>query len=176
VHRRSLLLCFVLYLLAGMALSTPSQAASTLVTVQDILSNFGPTETISSASVTLTTAAEPFTSLTLLVPPVAEGSTIANSGATVTVLPSASANAGFQSLGEAIIDFTFVVPLSLTAAQEEVTATGNSIVTNGGTVSGTVSLSYNLASVPEPATWTLLGIGMIGLMTCRRFFKTKSSA
>jgi PEP-CTERM motif len=174
MQRRSFFLAPVAALLVGMVFSTPSQAASTLVTVQDILSNFGPTETISSVSVSLTTAAEPFTSLDLIVPPLAMGSTISSSGSTVTVVPSASANAGFQHLGLAIIEFTFVVPLSITAAQADVTSTGNSFVTSSGTVSGTVMLSY--ASVPEPASWSMLGIGITGLLTFRRFFRRKVSA
>jgi hypothetical protein len=176
MQRRSLFLAPVVALLVGMVFSPPSQAASTLVTVQDILSNFGPTETISSVSVSLTTAAEPFTSLDLIVPPLAMGSTISSTGATVTVLPSASANTAFQSLGEAIIEFTFVVPLSITAAQADVTSISNSIVTSGGTVSGTVTLSYASLSVPEPASWSMLGIGLTGLLTFRRFFKRKASA
>jgi PEP-CTERM motif len=174
MQRRSLFLVPVVALLVGMVSSTPCQAASTLVIVQDILSNFGPTETISSVSVSLTTAAEPFSSLDLIIPPVAKGSTISSSGETVTVIPSASASTAFQSLGEAVIQFTFVVPLSTTAAQADVTSTGNSIVTSGGTVSGTVTLSY--LSVPEPASWSMLGIGLTGLLTFRRFFGRKASA
>jgi hypothetical protein len=77
-------------------------------------------------------------------------------------------------LTEGIVTFSFVVPLSITDAQSDVTATANSFITNNGPVSGNVSLSF--ASVPEPASWAMLGIGTMGLLSFKRFFKGKRSA
>jgi hypothetical protein len=171
----SLFLALVVGLLVDvMVLSTPSQADLVRVTVQDILPGFGSSETVSSVNVSLTTAAEPFTSLHLIVPPVASGSSISSSGPTVTILPSANANFAFQFLGEGIVEFSFLVPLSITAAQSDVISTANSFISDGVAHSGDVTLSF--LSVPEPASWTMLGIGATGLLAFKRFFKGKRSA
>jgi hypothetical protein len=161
-------------LIAAMASGTPSHAGSTLVTAQAILSPFGSTETVSAVAITFATAAEPFTGLNLIIPPHTTGSTISSSGATVTVSPSASANFAYQFLGEVIIQFTFVVPLDITMAQADVKALSNAFVTSAGNHAGTVTLSF--ASVPEPTSWTMLGIGLVGLSAFGRSFRRATTA
>jgi hypothetical protein len=80
---------------------------------------------------------------------------------------------------------------SITAAAQNVVATANfapqqSIVITkdidviGGTVNtstlSVVAQAYSQTAVPEPATLTLLGIGMSGFLAFRRFFKRTSVA
>jgi PEP-CTERM motif len=174
MRRRPILLALAGVLIAAMASGTPSHAGSTRVTAQAILSPFGPTETVSAVDVTFTTAAEPFTGLNLIIPPNATGSTISSSAAIVTVSPSAAANFAYQFFGEVIIQFTFVVPLDITAAQADVKALSNVFVTSTGGHAGMVTLSF--ASVPEPTSWTMLGIGLVGLSAFGRSFRRATTA
>jgi hypothetical protein len=176
MNSRSVFLSLAAGLLAGLAFGTPSQASSTLVTAQATLSSFGPTETVSSIDVSFAGAGS-FSDLKLGIPTPASGTTISSSGSTVTITPSASAISAYQILGAVFVQFTFVVPVNVSTAETMVWTTGSAF--NVGTdppgVTG-VSFSPLTASVPEPTSMSLLGIGMAGFFTYRRLFKRTAAA
>jgi hypothetical protein len=157
--------------LAILACATPSRAGSTLVTANSILGPPLPAgvTTITELDVTFTSAASPFTGLTLVTPPTVGGSSISSSGDTVSILISASASMGYISIGQGFANYLFDVPLDPGTAMADVKVTSTEWKTDAGSFAGSTMLSFTL--VPEPTSLALLGIGMFGLLASRRLFK-----
>lgn len=65
---------------------------------------------------------------------------------------------------------------SLTRTYTDVGADFAAIIANGGTVSGTGAFADSIASVPEPTSIALLGIGMTAVIAFRRIFKRSTRA
>jgi hypothetical protein len=165
------LLFLSVWLLAIPASSMPSHAGSTVVTANSILGAPIPSgvTTITELDVTFTSAASPFTDLTLVTPPTAGGSSISSSGDTVKILLDPSASAAYLILGQAFANFHFDVPLDAATAMADVKVTSTEWLTDVGSFAGPTTLSFIL--VPEPTSLALLGIGMFGLFASRRLFK-----
>lgn len=95
---------------------------------------------------------------------------------------STSETVGFTTLGNNI-GFTFSPGLtsSVTKFSFNFTDQGTSAPTilyadwfNGSSYVGDPSGKVGSAAVPEPASLAMLGIGMIGILSCRRFFQKKA--
>jgi hypothetical protein len=177
MRKRSLLAALPVALLMGLVGGTPSQAASTLVTVDTTLV-ITSTQNISEIQVTMAASAEPFTNLTLLYPPAAlAGASIGSTGNVVTITPGATANSAFQILLQAEGTFSFVTNMDISAASAAFQYTTTSVFTEtnpSGTPAGSVTVSF--ASVPEPPALTMLGIGVAGFLAFRRFFRRPTTA
>ena len=160
-------------LFAILALSTASQAGLTTVTDNSLLGPPLPTgvTTITELDVTFTPAASPFTNLTLVTPPTLGGSSISSSGDTVSILISPSASTGYISIGQGFANFHFNVSLDVAKAMADVKVTDTIWKTNVGDERGSTTLSFGATAVaPEPSTFAVFGIGMIGLLALQ-FFK-----
>jgi hypothetical protein len=177
MRKRSLLAALAVALLMGLIGGTPSEAASTLVTVNTTLT-IPSTQYISEIDVTMAASAEPFTGLKLAYPPAAlAGASITYTGNVVKVTPGALANSAFQILLQAGATFSFVTNMDISASQAAFSGSTTSVfqeTTPSGSAAGTVTLSY--ASVPEPASLTMLGIGVAGFLAFRRFFRQPTTA
>jgi hypothetical protein len=64
---------------------------------------------------------------------------------------------------------------SMTMTYTKVNTNIGNVIANGGTLNGTGGFT-EIATVPEPASLALLGIGMTGFLAFRRFFKKTSVA
>jgi hypothetical protein len=173
MRRRSLFGALAIAMVASIAFGPPSQAGPvTTVTANLTLDPFGSNETLSSVVVTFSSAAAPFDNLVLNVPPTDHGSTISSNAMNyeVTVVPSDSAVGAYQILGEAVVSFTFTVNLDLATAESTVTTSSSIFNTGGGPVNASASnLSYSQI-VPEPASLTIMGIGVAGALVFGRSF------
>jgi hypothetical protein len=68
------------------------------------------------------------------------------------------------------------VTLNYTAGASSVFGTGNVAFLGSATAGAQVSITYNYtAAVPEPASMSLLGIGMAGFFAFRRFFNKRNA-
>ncbi len=102
----------------------------------------------------------------------------------VTILPGTNLSAvGVTGIGTSTLTFTFAsAPSPKTYDLDFSVYSTAGLVFQGGAVSGTplpmggVVGSVVPASVPEPASLALLGIGMTGFLAFRRFFKKTSVA
>jgi hypothetical protein len=177
---KRLLLIAACGLLASFTLATPSQAASTLVTTSATLNQtINPPPTYTGLVVTYTTAAGGFTSLTLTsngtlsstfpAPPFTSTITLTPTPATETVTSSYSPSSFGVNLSES---YSFTVPVPITMASSTVMIKSIYFVeSNGAHVTPThSSLTFSPLAIPEPASMSLLGIGMAGFLAFRRFF------
>ena len=171
--KRAFYLVLAVGLLANLAFVTSSQAGSTTLTVNSELSSIPTNVTsISAVDVTFSGLSSPLTSVNVVVPAGASY-TISNGGNTVDISISSNASAAYLLMGQAFATFTF----ANSGDPASVSATSTEWVTNAGNVSGqsSVLMGVNPPSVPEPASMSLLGIGMAGLFAFRRFFKRNTS-
>jgi hypothetical protein len=110
------------------------------------------------------------TLLKLIIPQA--GTTITSSEPTVDLIPSAAAaNIAPGRLGETVVAFPFEIRTSAGGLLE---ATSDAFVETGGDPARTSS-SVSRSAFPEPASMSLLGIGMLGFFTYRRLFKRPSA-
>jgi hypothetical protein len=167
MSKQAFFIALVVGLLANLAFVTSSQAGSTTITVNSALPTI-PADVTSISGVDVTfSGVSSFTDLTVLFP---KGSSVSVSGSTVDVSISSKASDAFVLLGQAMATFSFSVPTSTVLG---VAITSTEWQTNAGAVAGIsgVMTSVGGASVPEPASMSLLGIGMAGLFAFRRYFR-----
>jgi len=181
MKRALFLLAVAVGLAASLTISAEARASSTLVSVDVQLAPLPSTTTITGLTVTFTGAGR-FTGLELETPAPITGAAILASSETVTVSISSAVASAYHTFGSAFVDFNFTVPGNVSVANPSVAISSAMWLSNGSFVaptSETVSFSSgrNLApqSVPEPTGVSLLGIGMIGLVIYRRFFKRDRS-
>jgi hypothetical protein len=171
MKRATFLLAAALGLAASLTISAEVRAASTLVSVDVLLEPLPSTTKITGLTVTFTGAA-PFTGLALESPSPIAGAAIMAAGETVTVsISSAVANA-FHAFGAAFVDFNFSVPGIVNLSNPSVAISSATWLSDGSfaaPTSVTVSFSDPPSAAPEPTGVCLLGIGMFGLVTYRRF-------
>jgi len=181
---KRLLWIAVLGLIASFTLGSPSQAASTLVTTSATL-NTGNATLYTGLVVTYTTAAGSFTSLTLTsngtlsstfpTPPLQSTITLTPAAGPETVTSSYSPSSYGVSLTES---YSFTVPVPITTAQATVMIKSIYFVeSTGAHVAPTAdSLTFSgPQAIPEPASMSLLGIGMAGFFAFRRFFSKRNA-
>jgi hypothetical protein len=153
-------------LLAILASSTPSHADLTLVTANSILGPPLPSGVtdITEIDVTFTSAASPFTDLTLVTPPTAGGSSISSSGDTVSILIAPSASQAYILLGQGFANFHFDVPTDPATAMADVKVTSTEWKTDAGTFEGSTRLSFTAIAVPEPSTAIVAAFGAVAFI------------
>lgn len=169
MRKQSLFLALAAGLLVNLAFVTSSQAGSTVLTVDSLLGTI-PSGVTSITGVEVTFSGVPsFSDLTVVVP---KGATASVSGDTVDITIPSNASDGYMKLGQAVVWFTFAVP---TNAALGVQATSTLWQTNGAAgpaaAGGTSAVLLDPPQVPEPASMSLLGIGMAGLVAFRRYFR-----
>jgi hypothetical protein len=173
---RSSFLVAALALLATFALERPSQASSVTVRVTDsifVLNSDFFDNTISSITLT-------FSGLTgspLISNATFSGAAVNSSGnQTVTTTPSGSVITLTMtpvSLVAGSVNFYTVVPSGEVGDLGSSIGVTGVVTTSDGTLTNQLSFS---AIVPEPASMSLLGIGMTSFLAFRRFFKRASIA
>ena len=167
--KRSVFLSLAAGLLAGLAFATPSQAGTIDTTVTFALTG-GTTPTATDVDVfyTLTPSSASISDLTI----------VSSGGLTGTAIGPGS------SPDEVTVTFNPAATVSTTnplVFSFETSASSVGLSSNSGlsgVVGGPSSDGLNIAvtAVPEPTSLVLLGIGLSGLFTLRRFFKRTSVA
>jgi hypothetical protein len=163
MRRASLFLSLAAGLVASLALSAPAQAGSVLYDATSFVYVY--TNTATDATVTFNQVVSG--PVTILPATTLTGVTVLPIGPTDTSI-TFDFNPVGASPGVYKLDFTLY--------------STSGLVLQGGTVSGSplpmggVSGFVTPASVPEPASLALLGIGMTGFLAFRRFFKKTSVA
>jgi PEP-CTERM motif len=169
MSKRSFLFPLALGLLVNLAFVTSSQAGSTVITVDSILSNLSSQGITSVTGVDITFSGVPtLNDLTLVTPLASTGATIiaSNNDTVAITIPTAVSDAYVNVFYQAFATFTFVVA----GNGLNVSVNATDWHTNRGVVKGQSSVLLD-PSVPEPASMSLLGIGMAGLFAFRRYFK-----
>jgi len=180
MKRVTFLLALAVGLAASLTISAEVRAGSTLVSVDVQLNPLPDTAAITGLTVSFTGAGS-FTGLELVTPGPSTGAAIFAAGDTVTVSISSAIASAYHAFGAAFVDFNFTVSGDVNPTNPNVTSLSAMWLGNGSFVaasSTTVSFSpgngpppISPQAIPEPAGLSLLGIGMISLVTYRRFFK-----
>ena len=166
MSRPSFLFALVVGVLANLTFVTSSQAGS-VVTVKSNV-QLPPTVTsITSLDVTLS-GVPPWSDWAVLVP---SGATFTTNVNTFEISFTPNESAAFILLGQAFATFTFDVPGDGTG----ITATSTSFATNTGNLNGTSAVHVAGGAVPEPASMSLLAVGMAGLVALRRCFRRNTN-
>jgi len=166
MKKRSLVLCMAAGLMASLAFATPSQAGSVVVdTTASFTLTSPPGATASDFSFTYNSTA--ISGLTLVSGPA--GTTISSDGVSVITIDLSPPTGGpasfewkFTDPGPGPIGVVTAFQFSGTPVQFGATTT--------------FAVTNTSASVPEPASLALLGIGMTGFLAFRRFFKKTAVA
>jgi len=169
--KRSIFLIAAFGLMAILASGTPSQAGS--VTLDSMLNPIPSGVTsITELDITLT-ATVPVSGLTLVTPLPSTGASVSSSvvGSDTVIkvmVPSLVSGAWIGIFGQAYTSVKFTTTASTVAVQS------TEWKTNAGNKAGTTQVY--VASVPEPASMALLGIGMAGFFAFRRFFNKRNAS
>ncbi len=159
--KRSVFLSLAAGLLAGLAFATPSHAGSLATTYVDIVAPAVTTSTDVEITYTSAPAAPTYLGSTTVLP-----TSYSISGDTLTI--------NYVSIkGDQELNFTFA------SSDPSITFTADKLTGVTGLPQGKFAgllVSVVPASVPEPISLGLLGIGLSGLFTLRRFFKRTSVA
>jgi PEP-CTERM motif len=158
--KRSLFLSVAAGLLASAVLATPSRAGTEFLTT---ITYSGANPLLTDIDVFYPTATGTISGLTNLSP--SSGVTASISGTNEVVLAISPASAA----GTISFDLAATGSIPSTVDLEEVFGTNSS---------GSVTIGYSIAdaSVPEPSSIALLGIGVTGFLAFRRLFKRNSVA
>lgn len=155
-------------LLAGLSSLNTCQAGGTLIQVTDVASIMGP---VSTVTFTFTGLPSPITS------PGSDGTMpvpVVTTNGVNTVTETFTPPVGFIT---AVVTFNVVVPNAEVPVLSSIIKLESVTVTSGAKVLFSAAPSFSAASVPEPASMAMLGIGMAGLLAFRRFrSKMKISA
>ena len=166
MSRPWLCLAWAIAAIANLTIATSSQAGPILVTVNSELSTIPAGVTsITELDVTFT-GIPPLNDLALVTPKTSTGATITSVGDVIEIsIPPAVSDSYIHVFGQAFATFEFTVPGNGT----NILATSTEWVTNLGNVSGRSSVF--LTTIPEPASISMLVIGMSGLFAFRWLLK-----
>jgi PEP-CTERM motif len=163
--KRSLFLTLAAGLLASMALATPSQAASTIVT-ENLLFGVPTPLTTGLTAIDFTYAGTGTISDLQLQFSLPNTATVKLIGTNEVEVDYSSATTA------AVTSFTFVSSTPFVDAPGTISVTSVTTTPPGATVKD--QISFNV--IPEPSSIALLGIGMTGFLAYRRLFKRSSVA
>jgi hypothetical protein len=165
---RSLFLTLALGVVVGLAFTAPCQATTTLVTTNMSFTVSPGTGTATDVEVTYTPDVTGTTSnVTVVSAGGLSGVTASISGDTLTV----DFTAANKTTSDLVISFDTTLSPPLNFASFNITG-----VSGGATATGTIGVSSGPATVPEPTTISMLGVGMAGFFAYRKWFRKKAVA